>query len=168
MTAELKDGSRRLIQSLDSQFARIHTRSCSLLNLTPLELLYEDALKASEARSLSVGVQLLRSAAAVERTFGGITANLWDDPFEWTLPEHLSTKERVAEYFEEVEATRRRAFVRFQSDSDLFKEVLVPAGDTRALCVLLIETLTKSADYQGRAVATLNLISNGRYPELLI
>jgi hypothetical protein len=31
--------------------------------------------------------QILRSARIVEQVSGGITANLWDDPFEWTLPE---------------------------------------------------------------------------------
>jgi hypothetical protein len=166
MTAELKDSSRHLIQSFDSQFARIHTRSCSLVSLTPFDLVYRPAQQSEGVHILSMGEQLLRSVAAVERTFGGITANLWDDPFEWALPEHLSTSERISEYLEEVEATRRRAFVRFQADADLFKEVLVPAGDTRPLIVLLIETLIKAADYQGRAIATLNLISNGRYPEL--
>lgn len=166
MTAEPSDSSRRVTRSFDSQFARIHTRSCSLISLTPLELLYSGTPKTEGAHVLSIGEQLLRSAAAVERTFGGITANLWDDPFEWTLPEHLSTHERINEYLEEVEATRRRAFARFQSDSDLFKEVLVPAGNTRPLLVLLTETLVKAADYQGRAVATLNFLSKGRYPEL--
>ena len=39
----------------------------------------------------SCGEYILRSAAAVEQTFGGITTRLWDDPFEWTLPEALST-----------------------------------------------------------------------------
>jgi hypothetical protein len=33
----------------------------------------------------SCGEQVLRSAAIVEQSFGGLTANLWDDPFEWTL-----------------------------------------------------------------------------------
>jgi hypothetical protein len=166
MTTELKESSRQLIQNFDLQFTRIHTRSCSLVSLTPLELLYSGTPKVGNTHVLSMGEQVLRSAAAVERTFGGITANLWDDPFEWTLPEHLSTNERISEYLEEVEATRQRAFASFKSDADLFKEVLVPAGNTRPLLVLLAETLVKAADYQGRAVATLNLLSNGRYPEL--
>ncbi len=108
--------------------------------------------------SYSTGENILRGAAAVEQTFGGITANLWDDPFEWTLPENLSTTERLIEYLEEVEATRQRAFVRFVQDTDLLKEVLVPAGNTRPLVDLLAETLVKAADYHGRAVATLALI----------
>ena len=55
----------------------------------------------------SCGEQVLRSAAIVEQTFGGLTANLWDDPFEWTLPETLSTSAKVIEYLNEVEATRQ-------------------------------------------------------------
>jgi hypothetical protein len=166
MTAELKSGSREIIQHFDSQFLRLHSRSSSLISTTPLELIYGGVVKSQTGAMPSMGEQLLRSAAAVERTFGGITANLWDDPFEWTLPEHLSTKERIDEYLGEVEATRHQAFARFQSDSDLLKEVLVPAGNTCPLIVLLTETLVKAADYQGRAIATLRLVSKGRYPEL--
>src|SRR6185436_11799101 len=106
MTAELKSSSRDIIQNFDSQFLRLHSRSCSLIGTTPLELIYCGVVKSQPTVIPSMGEQLLRSAAAVERTFGGITANLWDDPFEWTLPEHLSTKERIDEYLGEVEDTR--------------------------------------------------------------
>ncbi|HEX2269316.1 MAG TPA: hypothetical protein VHH35_07275, partial [Pyrinomonadaceae bacterium] len=54
--------------------------------------------------------QILRSAAVIEQTFGGLTANLWDDPFEWTLPETLSTPELVIEHLSEVDALRQRFF----------------------------------------------------------
>ena len=50
--------------------------------------------------------RLLRSAAAVEQTFGGITTRLWDDPFEWTLPEKLSSTDLLIGYLNEVEQTR--------------------------------------------------------------
>ena len=43
-----------------------------------------------------LGEHIVRSAGAVEQTFDGITANLWDDPFEWTLPENLATPREVA------------------------------------------------------------------------
>ena len=160
-------GGRELIESFDRQFARLHLRSCSLVTTTPLKMLYRNARQSAPALPVySMGENVLRSAAAVEQTFGGITANLWDDPFEWTLPENLSTTERVIEYLEEVEATRKRAFVRFAQDSDLLKEVLVPAGNTRPLLDLLAETLVKAADYQGRAIATLALIRDDRSGEL--
>jgi hypothetical protein len=165
MNSSATNDRQVLIQAFDRQFGLLHLGSSSLVSRTPLELLYRRPSGAPNTAIYSTGEQLLRSAAAVERTFGGITANLWDDPFEWTLPENLSTTERVIEYLEEVEATRRRAFARFQKDSDLLKEVLVPAGNTQPLFSLLTETLVKAADYQGRAVATLTVISEGRFHE---
>ncbi|MCU1264810.1 MAG: hypothetical protein JWM21_1128 [Acidobacteria bacterium] len=151
------NSDRELIKAFDRQFARLYSHSCVLVSKNPIALLY---LKPAVSLSNSIGENLLRSAAAIEQTFGGITANLWDDPFEWTLPENLATTERLLEYLAEVEATRLRAFARFAHDSDLLKEVLVPAGNTRPLVDLLAETLVKAADYQGRALATLGFISN--------
>ena len=151
-----------MIEVFDRQFARLHLRASSLISDTSVEILYRNARQATALPVYSVGENVLRSAAAVEQTFGGITANLWDDPFEWTLPENLSTTERLIEYLEEVEATRQRAFVRFAQDTDLLKEVLVPGGNTRPLVDLLAETLVKAADYQGRAIATLALIRDDR------
>jgi hypothetical protein len=95
----------------------------------------------------SVGECVLRSAAAVEQTFGGITANLWDDPFEWTLPEYLSTPARMRDYLDEVEETRRRAFSSFTDDDCLRKQVAVPSGATLPLIDLLRETLARAAAY---------------------
>jgi hypothetical protein len=147
-------GGRELIDVFERQFARLHSRSSTLVSKTPVEMLYRSRGESTASSACSLGENVLRCAAAVEQTFGGITANLWDHPFEWTLPETLSTVERVIEYLEEVEATRKRAFVSFVRDSDLLKEVLVPAGHTQSLIDLLIETLVKAADYQGRAIAT--------------
>jgi hypothetical protein len=98
----------------------------------------------------------------VEQTFGGITATLWDDPFEWTLPETLSTPRLVEEYLSEVEATRRRGFALFHSDDDLSKEIAVPSGELKSLAALLCETLARAAHYQGRAYATFRLFSDER------
>ena len=69
---------------------------------------------------------ILRSAAAVEQTFGGITTRLWDDPFEWTLPEALSTNELILNYLNETEETRRKCFAFFASDEDLRREIPAP------------------------------------------
>ena len=161
------NSGRQLTEAFDYQFARLHSRSRALVSNTSIELLYRPAGSFSMPASYSVGENVLRSAAAVEQTFGGITANLWDDPFEWTLPENLSTTERVIEYLEEVEATRQRAFARFKDDSELSKEVLVPARNTRPLIDLLTETLVKAADFQGRAVATLALLSAGNQRQVI-
>jgi hypothetical protein len=148
---------RVLIDAFEKQFARLHERSSALIAATPTDLLYRTPQSSKALPLYSIGENLLRSAAAVERTFGGITANLWDDPFEWTLPENLSTVEGIIEYLEEVEATRRRAFASFARDADLLKEVQVPSGETKPLVDLLTETLVRAAEYYGRAAVTLRL-----------
>lgn len=153
------------VQCLDEQFARLHERSVALARAIPAERLYWQPRQSSGPFPVySCGEHLLRGAAIVEQTFGGITTNLWDDPFEWTLPETLSTPERVGEYFMEVEATRQRGFALFLADDDLRKEVAVPSGEMQPLCALLAQTLARAAHHQGRAFATLRLFSDARLP----
>jgi hypothetical protein len=157
----------QLISSLDEQFARLHVRSQSLIKIVPEEKLYWQPRQSSGAFPVySCGEHILRSAAAVEQTFGGITANLWDDPFEWTLPESLDTPARITEYLNEVEATRQRGFALFTSDDDLLKEIAVPSGAMQTLCALLVETLARAAHHQGRAFATFRLFSEARLPRV--
>src|ERR1044072_9415792 len=157
----------RIVRGLDEQFARLHGRSLALVQAVPLERLYWQPPRETGSRAYplySCGEHLLRSAAAVEQTFGGITVNLWDDPFEWTLPESLPTPEDVARYLEEAEATRLRAFEFLRSDEDLSKEIAAPAGEMRTLFSLTVETLARAAHHQGRAYATLRLFSDARLP----
>ena len=162
----------RLLSTLDAQFAALDARSCALLRLVPAEKLYwqprEDVgtMAAGAFPVYSCGEHLLRSAASVEQTFGGLTANLWDDPFEWTLPETLSTPALVAEYLAEVEATRRRGLALVERDDDLLKEIAAPSGEMVSLFALLNETLVRAAHHQGRAFATFQLFSNARLPLL--
>lgn len=154
-----------VIRSLDQQFALVHTRYCSLIRGIPTEDIYRDPRQALGRRLSSVGENVLRGAAAVEQTFGGLTANLWDDPFEWTLPENLSSAERVIEYLEEVEATRQHAFASFTRDIDLLKQIMGPAAELRVLIELLLEALVLTADYFGRAVVTLSALTASRTPD---
>ena len=98
--------------------------------------------------------QILRSAAVIEQTFGGLTSNLWDDPFEWTLPETLSTPELVIDHLSEVDALRQRFFNSLAGDEDLIKLVSDPSGEPRALVELLLETLVRASDYRGRAIGS--------------
>jgi hypothetical protein len=161
------DSRRRFVQSLDEQFTRLHTRACALVELIPAEHLYTQPRHAPGAPPVySCGEYLLRSMGAVEQTFGGITTNLWDDPFEWTLPETLSTPARVHDYLNEVEATRRRGFALLTTDEDLRKEIALPSGKMQTLCALLLETLVRAAHYQGRAFASFRLISDLRLPQV--
>ncbi|MGA9995815.1 MAG: hypothetical protein WBP93_10390 [Pyrinomonadaceae bacterium] len=157
---------KTLVQSLDKQFARLHQNSIALVTNIPAEQLYRKPRESAGAFPIySCGEHLLRSAASVEQTFGGITTNLWDDPFEWTLPETLNSASRVAEYLGEVEATRQRAFELFTNDSVLAKEIVVPSGETQTLCALLTETLARAAHHQGRAYATFRFFSDERLPQ---
>src|SRR5262249_54854533 len=94
---------------------------------------------------------ILRSAAVIEQTCGGLTANLWDDPFEWTLPETLSSPERIIEYLSEVDQARQRAFSAIGDDAALVKYISDPSGEPRLFVSLLLETLVKAADYRARA-----------------
>ena len=155
------------LSCLDEQFTQLAVRWHSVLEAVPPEKLYWQPRQSSGAFPVySCGEHLLRSAAAVEQTFGGLTVNLWDDPFEWTLPETLDTHERIAEYFQEVEATRRRGFQLFDDDGALLKEIVVPSGERQSLGALLVETLVRAVHHEGRACATLHLFSDARLPVL--
>lgn len=150
--------------SLDAQFGALHERAVAIARAATPELLFRQPKSAASASSPSCGEHLIRAAACVEQTFGGLTANLWDDPFEWTLPESLATGEKLLEYLHEVEATRLRGFALIASDEDLTREIFVPAeerfGGMKTIAALLIETLARAADHQGRALATLRLFTN--------
>lgn len=158
----------KIVQSLDEQFALLDGRSRSLLRVVPADKLYRQPRTPSFGSPpvYSCGEHLLRSAGAVEQTFGGLTANLWDDPFEWTLPETLPDAARVLEYLAEVEETRRRGFALLRSDADLAKEVAVPSGRMQTIASLIAETLARAAHHQGRAFATFRLFSDERAPRV--
>jgi hypothetical protein len=148
----------RIIDDLDEKFARLHQESLDLMQRVSPELLYRRVSAESNSAALnSCGEQILRGAAAVEQTFGGITANLWDDPFEWTLPEALPTPERVCGYLDEVEATRKSGFELFKSDRDLAREIMSPSGPMQLL-PLLLDTLTRAEHYLAGARKTLDLV----------
>jgi len=145
----------QLIESLDADFASIHQASCELLSRLSSESLYAKA--AVGPQNDSCGEQILRSAATVEQSFGGLTANLWDDPFEWTLPETLNTPGKVHEYLNEVETTRRRAFEAFSADEDLEKEIMTPSGEVK-LQPFLLDTLQRARHHQQRAMAAFAIL----------
>ncbi len=117
----------------------------------------DPALLYQRANDLSLGEQILRSAAVIEQTFGGLTANLWDDPFEWTLPETLSTSESIVEYLSEVDSARERTFSSIDGDQALSRLIAVPSGEPKTLIELLLETLMRASEYRGRAVSQIKL-----------
>jgi hypothetical protein len=111
-----------------------------------LEAEWRDSIKHLDAASFysadrqqlsGAAEQILRSARIVEQVSGGITVNLWDDPFEWTLPETLRTKDKLIAYVDEVRSARDRAFQLFKADADLLKTVMAPSGPTQLMSLLL-------------------------------
>ena len=141
-----KDTERQIVQHLEQEFAELIKSLKDLVRSVPTELLYR------HPPAVSVGENILRSAAVVEQTCGGLTSNLWDDPFEWTLPETLSNPDRIVEYLSEVDAARQRAFSSIQDDSALSRYISDPSGE-RLLISLLLRTLVKAAEFRGRALA---------------
>lgn len=150
-----------LIATLDRQFERLHANSTGLLRaLAPERLYWKPEADRSVTRNYSCGEYLLRSAGVVERTFGGLTANLWDDPFEWTLPEVLRTPVEMLVYFDEVEATRRRGFTLLKNDDELGRVIALAPDEFKPLGELLLDTLAGASHWQGNAFATYSLFSD--------
>jgi hypothetical protein len=139
------------VNALDRAFADSIVSLKEIVRSVDPESLYR------RVADVSVGEQILRSAAVIEQTFGGLTANLWDDPFEWTLPETLTTTESIVDYLSEVDSTRESFFKSIQANTDLNKYVPVPSGEQKTLIDLLLETLVRASDYRGRAVGTLKM-----------
>ena len=157
----------RIVPSLDEQFARLHERSVELVQAISADKLYTKPRHGSgPCPSLSCGEHILRSAGVVEQTFGGIMVNLWDDPFEWTLPESLPQPSDVISYLKEVESTRSRAFGLFKSDDELLREIATPPGNLRSLFSVITEALTRAAHHQGRAFATFCLVDGKSLPRV--
>ena len=152
------------LASFDRRFGALHDRSVELLRDVSDGDLFRKPRELERSMAMfSCGEYLLRSAAAVEQMCGGITTRLWDDPFEWTLTEELSTTGRVVEYLGEVEQKRLEAFKFFSSDADLSK--LIPAPEIqRPIFDILLETMARAEHFQGRAFATLQMLSDRKLP----
>lgn len=140
------------IAQLDRQFAELHHQTSQLIHRALTHQLYAKASASAD----SAGEQALRSAAAIEQSFGGLTANLWDDPFEWTLPENLNTPAKILEYLNEVEETRQRAFRTFKSEEDLRKQIMTPSGAIE-LRQFLLDTFERARHHLQRAIAVIDL-----------
>ena len=148
---EQKLDERRLVEHFQQRFDTQLQGLVALVQTVPQDALYR------RSSQLSVGEQVLRSAAVIEQLAGGLTTNLWDDPFEWALPETLSDTAKVVEYLAEVTKTQELMFGSLNDDS-LLQTVLSPNG-TETILNLLIDTLIRSADYRGRAIATLKMLA---------
>lgn len=147
-----------MLATFTSSLEAIDTRSREMLRRIEPSRLYERPSGSERLYAVaSVGECLLRSAAAVEQTFLGITRRLWDDPFEWTLPEKLATPELVTEYLDEVAATTANGLAFIASDKELTKQM--PSPETlRPIFDILLDTISRAEHYQGRAAAILDIL----------
>ena len=149
-----------LTEILDDKFTQIALGWGEVVHELNSETLYRQL--DPERLSLSCGEQVVRSARIVEQTFGGITANLWDDPFEWTLPETLTTPESLLDYLREVDATRRRGFELIRTEADLTKEIMTASGPTQLLS-LLLDTLVRAGHHLLSAREGLKQLSSEKF-----
>jgi len=141
-------------------------RSGELLNFISDDKLFWRPRELKQTYQMfSCGEYLLRSAGAIEQTFGGITTRLWDDPFEWTLPEELSTTALMAEYLSEVEITRQRGFSLFKTDEDLRREMPAPEK-LKSIFEILLGAIVRAENFQGRAFAVFQMFSDEKLPRL--
>jgi hypothetical protein len=155
-----------LLDTFDASFDTVSRRTRAILEVTSDKLLYQRPRELPQTFAMfTVGEYVLRSAAAVEQTFGGITTRLWDDPFEWTLPEKLHSVSLIKEYLDEVDKTRKDGFAFLNNDGSLTKAIPAPAT-IKAISQVLIETLTRSEHYLGRAYAVFQMLSDEKLPRI--
>lgn len=156
----------KLLDSFTNGFAACIARSHSLLEITSEVDLYRPPRQLPRTFTIfTVGEYLLRSAATIEQTFGGITTRLWDDPFEWTLPEKLNSTALIGEYLDEVSATVARGIAFLDTDDVLLREIPAPTS-IKPIATVLIETLARAEHYQGRAFAVFQALSNEKLPRV--
>lgn len=154
-----------ILSSLDATFAQNHARSLGFLADVPEKILFARLRELPRTFTMfSIGEYLIRSGAEVEQVMGGITTRLWDDPFEWTLPEELHSTSKIAEYLTEVESARKTGFEYFTSDHDLGRSIAAPEK-TRTIFELLSGSLVRSSHYQGRAFAVFQMYSDDKLPK---
>lgn len=157
---------RTILDSFDRRFKVIHSRSLELLSKLNNEQLFTKPRDLDNTFEIfSCGEFILRSAGAVEQTFGGITTKLWDDPFEWTLPEKLSTVDLIQEYLDEVETTRRNGFSFLKTDADLARQIPAP-DELKTLHEILLDTVARAEHYQGRAFVVFRMLSDEKLPRV--
>ena len=142
--------------SLEHEFAALLSALTAFVREVPDELIYRDP---NGVGGTTVGETVVKSAAVLEQTFGGLTSNLWDDPFEWTLPETLASRSLIIQYLDEVDVARQRAFAFLSDDKALAKIVSVPFDGQVSVLDLLERTLNRAASYQNEAAAILKNFS---------
>lgn len=142
--------SRSNIEKFNQRFDELHKARCGSARSAEGYALYAAEGATDVLLPNSAATLLVRSAAVVEQMINGITVRLWDDPFEWTLPERMAAGEDLIAYFEEVETARLRGFEFFRDDSDLDRSIPAPKV-LRTLDEVLIDALSRSEAYLSKA-----------------
>jgi hypothetical protein len=142
---------RKLIDSFDRRFLDLKDRSAELVRNVGDGRLY--APVATDGKT--IGELILRSAGTVEQMIGGITRRLWDDPFEWTLPERMHTVETILTYLEEVETSRKSGFLFFRTDDDLNKSIPAPI-EMKTLFAVMTDALKRAELFYAKAESLLS------------
>ena len=164
MQAAREPFMRKFLDILQDQFLAGIERSERIIRLTPPEALFSRPRQLERSMAMfSVGEYILRSGGAIEQTFGGITTRLWDDPFEWTLPEALNSPEAILAYLREVRTSVENGFAFLSSDDDLGKRLPAPERLV-TIFELLTATLVRAEHFQGRATAILQFYSQAKPP----
>jgi len=154
------------LRIFENRFSQLHERSCALVRSVKSDDLYRQPRVLPKTFAMfSVGEYILRSAASAEQVFGGITTRLWDDPFEWTLPEKLNTPAAVLDYLSEVEQISRKGFAFFENDEDLLRKIAAPV-QLKSVFEILLSTIARAEHFQGRAFAVFQMISDEKLPRM--
>jgi len=157
-----KEIDREIVRHFDREFANLINSLKDLASSVHIDLLYRNP------PAISIGECILRSAAKIEQTCGGLTSNLWDDPFEWTLPETLATSALIIEYLGEVDQARTRAFASLVDDSALEKYIAMPSGEQSTIQALLVNALAAARDFERRAADTYKMLFPDHGPRFII
>jgi len=144
---------RTKTEILEKMFREQGARMREVLEKTPEAHLYDRPRELPHSFVMfSSGEYLLRSAAAIEQVFLGITRKLWDDPFEWTLPEALNSKALISNYIDESLKVMEEGFSFINTDDDLDRAIPSPEK-LRPMMEILVDALSKSEHHLGRAVS---------------
>ncbi len=154
------------VKAFSAEFERLHDNLIDVLNLIPEERLYWKPFESSSfLRVYSCGELIVHIGSIIEYTFNGITSNFWDDPFEWTLRENLSSRSLVAEYLVEAAHVRLIA-LQGMNDADLAKTLHFPNGEKTTIGELLLRALTHASHHRGQVYAYVHLFSDVRLPSI--
>lgn len=143
-----------MIERLEESFTKLNEEMVAIVETSSDRSLFKEGDKGEIPPRTPPSVSIVRAAAVVEQVFGGLTTRLWDDPFEWTLPEALNNRQSVLDYLDEVKKRQAEVFQHLQTDADLERETPAPI-EIMPIVTILLSALTRSWYLLGIAKANL-------------